>query len=306
MTQGLRESLRHSAILGAAATALLVFFVFMAGPVLKALYSLVGRRFYVLSAVVFVAPFFALQLLPLGVFSLGVWVTIGVYGWLEESGRASFWWAGLAVLAGMLAAVAGPALYIWAASVDISTLTNEVVNQVSKMWSSQSATSLTEEEKRTLGELSLRLLPGFIGLLLMGTLGVALIFVEKFCSLFGLRYERIAGEMRLLEFRVPDLMVWITIAGLVLSVFKVGSLDLQAFAINVLILCFGAYFFQGLAVVEYAFESYQVNHFIRLLIYVFVIAQLFFLLSIVGLADFWIDVRKRLGFQKTLSQRKEE
>lgn len=306
MAANARESIRQSALLGTAATVLLVFFVFMAGPVLKALYNLVGARFYVAAAVFFVAPFFVLNLLPIGIFSLGVWVTIGVYSWLEENGRVSFWWATTAVLAGIFVSVVGPAAYVIALNIDVSAIMSETVNQVSKMWSSQSTTTLTEEETKALGDLSIRLMPGFVGVLLMGTLAVGLLFVEKFSQLFGLKYERIAGEMKLMEFRVPDLVIWLTIGALLLSVLKLGSLDVQAAAMNVLILIFGAYFFQGLAVIEYAFESYQVNQFVRLLIYVFVIAQLFFLLSLVGLADFWIDVRKKLKLQNTLSHRKEE
>jgi hypothetical protein len=306
MPVNVRESIRQSAILGTAATVLLIFFVFMAGPVLKALYNLVGSRFYVFSAVFFVAPFFVMNLFPIGVFSLGVWVTIGTYSWLEENGRVSFWWATAAVAAGILVSVLVPAIYVLAFNVDVSAIMSETVSQVSKLWSSQSATPLTEEQTKALGDLSIRLMPGFIGVLLMGTLAVGLLYVEKFSQLFGLKYERIAGEMKLMEFRVPDFVIWITIAALLLSIFKLGDLDIQALAMNVLILVSGAYFFQGLAVIEYAFEYYQVNQFVRLLIYVFVIAQLFFLLSLVGLADFWIDVRKRLKVQKALSQRKEE
>jgi uncharacterized protein YybS (DUF2232 family) len=54
------------------------------------------------------------------------------------------------------------------------------------------------------------------------------------------------------------------------------------------------YLFQGLAVLEVSFLAFRIGTFWKVLIYVLVVGQLFFLLSAVGVIDYWVDFRQRL------------
>ena len=66
-------------------------------------------------------------------------------------------------------------------------------------------------------------------------------------------------------------------------------------ALNVFNVVMGIYFFQGLAVLEVGFLTFRIGNFTRFLVYFIIVGQLFFLLSAVGIIDYWADFRKRMG-----------
>ena len=55
------------------------------------------------------------------------------------------------------------------------------------------------------------------------------------------------------------------------------------------------YFFQGLAVLEVLLNALKAGMFTRVVVYFFLVGQLFFVLSAVGLIDYWADFRRRLS-----------
>lgn len=302
-----RASLRQVVFLASLATALSVFFIFLGGPVLRVLYNMAGWKRYLLTAVLFCLPLFFLGMEPLGFFSLGLWLVVGAYGMFEARGKSGFWWAFAAVALGVFVATVGPLVYFDMRKVEAFGELRESIGAFSKSWNGNSANGLTEEDLKMMSELTIQVLPALIAVLMMGVLGVALIFADRFSLLMGLRYERVASEMKLLEFRAPDVMVWLTMFSFLLSMLKVGNGTAQAVFLNVFVFCMGAYFFQGLAVMEAGFNAFRLNFFVRFLIYVFIVAQLFFLLSILGFADFWLDLRKRfVGYKEKFSKSSEE
>ena len=128
----------------------------------------------------------------------------------------------------------------------------------------------------------------------MTCLAFALMFGRRTAVLMGLRFERVAGEMRLLEFRVPDFLIWIAMFSFLLSFISVKPAWISTVSTNVFSVTMGFYFFQGLAVLEAAFLAFKVGNVTRFLTYLLVVGQLLFLLSVVGVIDYWVDFRRRI------------
>ena len=145
-------------------------------------------------------------------------------------------------------------------------------------------------------------IPSMLIVVETASLAFALMLDRKFANLMGLRYEKVASQMRLLEFRVPDFGIWITMFSFLFSFIKMPQPWMSVVALNVFVVMMGLYFFQGLAVLELTFLVFRVGAFSRLLLYLFVVGQLFFLLSIVGVIDYWVDFRHRVKRWK-LSER---
>lgn len=139
-----------------------------------------------------------------------------------------------------------------------------------------------------------RLIPAWVIGLQTSSLAFALMLDRRFAVFLGLRYERVASQMRLLEFRLPDLMIWVTMLSFLLSFARIPVPWVSVIALNVFVVMMGLYFFQGLAVLEMSFLVMRVGAILKLLIYLLVVGQLFFLLSAVGLIDYWVDFRQRL------------
>jgi hypothetical protein len=143
-------------------------------------------------------------------------------------------------------------------------------------------------------------MPSMIGVLIISSLAFAIVLDRRVALMAGLRYERIASGLRPLEFRIPDGFVFVAMFSFLLSFLKLGTPMVSTISMNIFNVMVGAYFFQGLAVLETAFLVFRAGFFVRAMIYVFVVGQLFFLLSIVGLVDYWVDFRQRLrGMSKS-------
>lgn len=98
---------------------------------------------------------------------------------------------------------------------------------------------------------------------------------------------------RFSEWRLPDWLVWPAIAGgtlLLLGGDKTGTV-----ALGVVLVCGLLYFFQGLAVFIHLLSRWRVPLALRLVFYGMLIVQSYglLLLAILGLADVWLDFRKR-------------
>ncbi len=95
--------------------------------------------------------------------------------------------------------------------------------------------------------------------------------------------------------RLPDAFVWVLITSGITALIPAGSL--QIVGINCLILTVFIYSFQGLAVLVFLLKKWNVPRFVRTFIYVMIILQSFgtVLLIVVGVADVWFDIRRRVA-----------
>jgi hypothetical protein len=102
-----------------------------------------------------------------------------------------------------------------------------------------------------------------------------------------------------LAFKIPDFFVWVTMVSFLLSFVDLKNEGLMTLGVNVFNVMVVLYFFQGLAIMEWMMNLFKMGFFMRLLTYLIVVGQLFFLLSAVGFIDFWVDFRQRFSNWKT-------
>lgn len=94
------------------------------------------------------------------------------------------------------------------------------------------------------------------------------------------------------QWRLPDKLVWVFIVAGIFLLMGQGRLS-QA-AIGTILVTSLLYFFQGLAVFVHMLEKWNVPTYVRILIYGILIIQSYglILLTIVGLADVWLNFRR--------------
>lgn len=276
------------------AAVLAILFSFIGAPLLRVLHNVMGSRLYWLSGLCMAGALIAAGGGPLGFLVLGLWVTIGLYGEWEKKGRAGVSRAIWAVVAGTLVSVMGPILLFRALGFDLAEALRESLGNVLKQIPSSQEPATWLSGVKIDADFLVGQMPGMMGILILTSLAFALILDRRVAFLTGLRFERVASQMRLLEFRLPDGLIWVAMISFLLSFLKVGIPLVSTIALNVFNVLVAAYFFQGLAVLETAFLALRVGFLIRMVIYVFVVGQLFFVLSLVGLIDYWADFRRRL------------
>jgi hypothetical protein len=93
------------------------------------------------------------------------------------------------------------------------------------------------------------------------------------------------------------MFIWIGMFSFLFSFIYLKNETLSVVSNNIFYSMAGLYFFHGLAVLEVLLIVFRAGFFTRLLAYILLVGQLFFILSIVGYLDYWIDFRSR--FRKT-------
>jgi len=262
-------------ILGALLT---VLFVFVGAPILRVVRNVYGRTMYWGAGVVLAGAAYGLST-SVSFLLMAIWVTIGVYGEFEEKGRASFGSALLSVGFGSLLLLGTS--YAKEFNDSLKTFAQQMGNN---MWPAQSSLEMIQG-----------LMPSILILVVVLSLAFALMLDRKVSALLGLRFERIASAMKLYDFRLSDLMIWVTMISFLLSFVQLKEVEaFRVISLNVFIIMMGLYFLQGLAVTEVALLVWKVSPIFKFLFYFLVVGQLFFLLSFVGIIDYWMDLRERI------------
>jgi hypothetical protein len=102
------------------------------------------------------------------------------------------------------------------------------------------------------------------------------------------------GKHQLREWRCPEWMVGLFILAGVLSLLQYQPANL--FGLNLLIVVIQVYFFQGLAIVASAMIQYDWSRFIRYVIYILILTQIYIMIGVAGLGlfDTWFNFRKMI------------
>lgn len=275
-------------------------FTFLGTPILRVLRNVYGSRLYWLSGILVSGLLLSVDpgLVLISFLLLSCWVTVGVYQEFEERGRAGFYTALLSALLGSTVMIGGP--YLFSSLVGLN-LEDEIRKSFEDMLRQLVG-------GKNLAEYGLKIdvimsqIPSMVAVIQSACLGFALMFDRKMAAIFGVRFENIATRMKLLEFKVPNYLIWVAMASFLLS-FLGGVPELIAkISLNIFISLMGIYFFQGLAVVEFLFVVLRTSALLKALIYLLIIGQLFFVLSLVGLIDFWADFRLRIKRWKMLEK----
>lgn len=278
------------------AALLSIIFVFVGAPLLRVIRNQFGFQKYWLMGFLFILLTSFSGLIHLAFLLGSVWLVIGLYSELEEKGYANFWSALAVIIFGTAVVVIGPLLWAKSGGIDLYSVLKVAIEQFLK----QVQINVSTEEQNLISGLKfdtnllISQIPSVMFILHLLGLSFALIMDRKTATMFGLRFEKIASQIRLLEFRVPDIFIWITMFSFLLSFLKAGNETMTLVSMNIFNSLMGIYFLQGLAVLEVFLLVFRAGTFTRVFTYLVVVGQFFFLVSIVGIIDFWADFRKRL------------
>lgn len=230
---------------------------------------------------------------PLALFLGSIWMTLGAYMELEQRGIG--WWISglLSVSVGSMATGLG----IFGAFKKNGINTYAEVQKLAEQFSQQ-VQNMNPAVKLDPAIL-VQQIPSAVVIVLILALGVGLIFERRVFSWLNLPREKTASQLKLLEYRVPDYVIWIAMIAFLLTMVSFGGKATAVLAVNIVNVCIVLYFFQGLAVLEVFLNSMKAGVFTRVLTYIILVGQMLLVLSIVGLIDYWVDFRGRIRKMNT-------
>ncbi len=122
------------------------------------------------------------------------------------------------------------------------------------------------------------------------------LFTRSLFRIRGLNYPEFYDLDR---WQAPELLVWLLI-GSGFALFLPAGI-IKSISINCLLILMVVYLFQGVSILSFFIKKFNVPHWLRGIIYFFIIVQQFFLiiLALVGLFDQWVDFRKIHKLQHT-------
>jgi Predicted membrane protein (DUF2232) len=214
-----------------------------------------------------------------------VWIVVGVFSELEAKGVRWIWNGILSVTLGTAVLVGGA----FKLSRDYGLVTMEQLAGATKTFFLEKTLLQLPAEFDFMT--IVRQFPSIAVIAIVLVLAHALIFEKAVYRWFRIPRERFAAQIKLLDFKLPDIFVWI---GMVSFLGAILEWKGQNHAINILNVCIVLFFLQGIAVLEYFYKTLRVGIFVRALGYFLFVFQLFVVLSFVGFIDFWIDFRKRI------------
>ena len=271
--------------------------VVLGAPLLRVLRKAYGPWAFWLLGLLVTGAAWLLNAQPLALFMGSVWMTLGAYNEMEQRGLG--WWLSgiLSVLLGTGAAGAS----IFGAFKVNGINTYAEVQKLVEQFTSQ--VQQVNPAVKLDASVILQQVPSAIAIILILALGVGLIFERRVFSWLNLPREKIASQLKLLEYRVPDYFIWVAMTAFLLTMVSFGGKAIGILAVNIVNVALVLYFFQGLAVLEVLLSSMRAGTFTRILMYIILIGQLVLILSIVGLIDYWLDFRTRIRRMKVPGNR---
>lgn len=276
-----------------------VFFSFMGAPFLRVL-SASSRRpvFWGLGLVMIGALILAQA--QLAAISIGsIWMTLGVYTEIEKRGIE--WRKNI-----LISILSGFAFVVLAGRFIFKGISTPSAQSALQEISAPLLEALQKlfPENNFVIEMFYPYLPAVIFTSLMMGLAVGLAFEAQIFRVFQLRRERIASGLRWLDFKLPDLFVWVSMFGFLFTAVDVGSEMVKVIAINISIVASVAYFIQGIIVYEFISRLLRFGLFSKMLMYIFIFLWLAPAIALIGLADFWMDIRTKMTMKTTATAKK--
>lgn len=107
--------------------------------------------------------------------------------------------------------------------------------------------------------------------------------------------SRVLPARKWTDFKVWDVGIYVLMLALLAALTRHGIKPVTIVGVNVLNVLVVLYFFQGMAVVFKAFDVFRVGALWRVLISFVLIFQLAILVAVVGVSDYWLEIRNRLA-----------
>jgi hypothetical protein len=280
----------------------------VAAPFLKVFFNQYGAKAYLFSYVIFCAVFTLVNPLA-GAMMFSFVLSVFIYALLEKRGFPYF----QAYLWGLMLPLTMIGLLIASATDwSIGNLHQILTSTVQLLAEKMQKEGLKTDQINV--EMIVRLLPGAVISFYVIGIGSAVALERKAHALFGYHYERYVSQLKPLEFRLPDWLIWIGLISMAMAVSgqltvfegmeesKLLSL-LGLIGQNLCLVLATIYFFQGLAILEVYLAALQAGPFARFFAYFALVLNLVLVLSAIGFIDYWLDFRKRLRKQTEKQRR---
>lgn len=266
-----------------------MLFSFLGAPFLRAFAVSSGSKVFWSVGTLFVTTLFVLgmhdsQISQAAIYVGAIWMTLGSYNELEKRGVNWKQAGSVSLLMGIVFAALG---YTVLGHQHNNT---EVLNQVVQPISESLKTAFPNNPIEV--AMIKAVLPGIFVASLFGALAFGFLLESRVVRMFGIQKFKVASSLKWLEFRLPDLFVWVSLFALLFSVVNLGNNLLQMISINVLIVSSVAYLVQGLVVTEFMMRYLRFGPLSRTITYLFIFFQLAPFVVFVGLIDYWADFRK--------------
>ncbi len=242
----------------------------------------------------FVSPLF-------GCMVAGIWMSVGFYTEFEFRGRTSFTYALLSTVMSLTLSLILPVVIM--NSMGGSVL--EAMDITKQSLIDTIKTTMNGNTSFYLGPISIDLqnivylLPSLIFVVYAYSIAFALIFGQRTAVMMNEKVTKIASGLRLLDFKLPDYMIWVAMISFLLSFYTLKNQFITYTALNIFNISLSIYLLQGIAILEVLLLVFRAGFFLRMFVYVFIVGQLFFLFGFVGIVDYWVDFRRRLKKRMT-------
>jgi uncharacterized protein YybS (DUF2232 family) len=156
--------------------------------------------------------------------------------------------------------------------------------------------SMPEETLQTLSRsletiqyVLVRVIPGMAVMSALFVTWVNLLMTRSLVKFRGLKTPDFGS---LTQWKSPEVLVWVVIAGGVMLLIPVKTLKIVG--LNIVIALIMIYFIQGISIVSFYFDKRKFPRFLRWVLYGLIGVQQLFSLLVIGLGffDLWIDFRK--------------
>lgn len=272
-------------LLAAVSAAMSIIFSVMSAPFIRVLAATKSKIFW-LVGVVFVSSLFFLKMNLVAIYVGAIWMTLGLYSELEKKGITWKKSGALSVFAGVaFGAISFLAITKW--SVD-----HELFKQVIDPLMVSLKQVLPDENFET--KAVMMFMPGLLASALISALAVSLVFEAQIFQAFQIKRERLASGLKWLEFRLPDMFIWVSLFSFLFSVVETPFHFLQVIAINLAVVSIVSFFFQGISVFEFAMRIFRVGRITKLLLYLLIITWALPVITVLGFADYWVDFRRHM------------
>lgn len=272
-------------LLAAVSAAMSIIFSVMSAPFIRVLAATKSKIFW-LVGVVFVSSLFFAKMNLVAIYVGAIWMTLGLYSELEKKGITWKKSGALSVLAGVLfGAISFLSITKW--SID-----HELVKQVIDPLMVSLKQVLPEENFES--KAVMMFMPGLLASALVSALAVSLVFEAQIFKAFQIKRERLASGLKWLEFRLPDLFIWLSLFSFLFSVVETPFKILQVIAINFAVVSTVSFFFQGISVFEFATRIFRFGRVTKLLLYLLIITWTLPVITVLGFADYWVDFRRHM------------
>ncbi|OQW47781.1 MAG: hypothetical protein A4S09_14580 [Proteobacteria bacterium SG_bin7] len=262
-------------------------YVMGAAPLL-ALRSYYGRILFLLSSLALVAGAFLAGHYFLAALFVAQILLVAIYAELELQGLGFAISGLLSVLlvSGFTAVLSGA--YVHFSKINMTTLLQDRAKAVIENVHRLNA-SVNIDVDYLIAQVPSGLVVSFIL-----SLALAVLLERSIAALIGAKLEKKSNYYSLLSFELPDVCVWITIIGIAGVGLKLNSPLFKTLGINILNIMATLYFFQGLAVAFSFFRTFRIGILWQALWAFVMVFQLFLFVAVLGFADYWLDIRKRL------------